>query len=134
MIDDPPLLVGAVHVTARLPPPLVATTDEPLAVGGVVAGLTTFVALGAQGAVAVTPTMIGGSLFSRIDLAGSGLPITVERVEDVGRRRIVRARLEGAELVIAVPEDAEVPADARVEFQTGKVGVFADSWRLGSAP
>ena len=24
---DPPLLVGAVHVTARLPPPLVATTD-----------------------------------------------------------------------------------------------------------
>jgi glycerol transport system ATP-binding protein len=66
-----------------------------------------------------------------LTLSRTGLPITVERVEDVGRRRIVRARLEGAELVIAVPEDTEVPAEARVTFDTAKVGVFADSWRLG---
>ena len=87
-----------------------ATTDEPLAVGGVVAGLTTFVARGAQGAVTVTPTMIGGSLFSRIDLAGSGLPITVDL--GVSDDAFVLGFGDGAEIVVEGP-DASLAEDPR---------------------
>jgi len=67
-----------------------------------------------------------------LTLGRAGLPITVDRVEDVGRRRIVRARLEGLELAIAAPEDADIPADPHVAIDAGRIGVFADSWRLES--
>ncbi|MEI7932350.1 MAG: ABC transporter ATP-binding protein [Alphaproteobacteria bacterium] len=69
-----------------------------------------------------------------LTLARTGLPIRIERIEDVGRRRIVRARLEGQDLVIAASEDGEIPTDPHVQIEAGKVGVFADSWRLGATP
>jgi glycerol transport system ATP-binding protein len=69
-----------------------------------------------------------------IALSREGLPIEIERIEDVGRRRIVRARLAGAPLAIAVAEDAEIPAEPKAVFATDRIGVFADSRRLEPAP
>jgi glycerol transport system ATP-binding protein len=69
-----------------------------------------------------------------LSLSRAGLPIKIQRIEDVGRRRIVRAKLEGEDLVIAAPEDGEIPADPHVQIDAGKIGVFADSWRLGVQP
>ncbi len=64
-----------------------------------------------------------------------GLPVTVRRVEDVGRHRIVRAELFGQRLDVIVDEGAALPAAApHVAFDPGKVNVYADDWRLaGSA-
>jgi glycerol transport system ATP-binding protein len=66
---------------------------------------------------------------------GEGLPVTVRRVEDVGRHRIVRAELYGQRLDVIVGEDASLPAGPpRIAFEPGRINVYVDDWRLaGSA-
>jgi glycerol transport system ATP-binding protein len=62
---------------------------------------------------------------------GSGLPVTITRVEDVGRHRIVRADLAGEPLSIIVEEGEALPAaDPRVRFAPGRINVYADDWRV----
>jgi glycerol transport system ATP-binding protein len=63
--------------------------------------------------------------------SGEGLPVTVKRVEDVGRHRIVRADLGGQPLNAILPEGMPLPAtDIRVTFAPGKINVYADDWRI----
>ena len=58
-----------------------------------------------------------------------GLPVVIRRVEDVGRHRIVRADLGGVPINIMAEEGAALPSDgARVVFEPGRVGVYADGW------
>lgn len=62
---------------------------------------------------------------------GPGLPVTVRRVEDVGRHRIVRAELDGQPLNVIVEEGEALPGDAtHVRFAPAKVNVYADDWRV----
>jgi glycerol transport system ATP-binding protein len=64
-------------------------------------------------------------------ISDQGLPITVKRVEDVGRHRIVRAELQGQPLNAILPEGMAMPgADARVSFAAGKINVYANDWRV----
>jgi glycerol transport system ATP-binding protein len=64
-------------------------------------------------------------------IADEGLPVTVKRVEDVGRHRIVRAELQGQPLNAILPEGMAVPgADAKVSFAAGKINVYANDWRV----
>jgi glycerol transport system ATP-binding protein len=56
--------------------------------------------------------------------------VTVKRVEDVGRHRIVRAEFAGQPLNAILPEGMTVPADARVAFAPGKINVYANDWRV----
>ncbi len=56
-----------------------------------------------------------------------GLPIEIERVEDIGRHKIVRARHNGTELNAILGEGAEIPAGAnRFVFDPEAVHVYAD--------
>ena len=71
--------------------------------------------------------------FVRIVPRGAGgIPITIDKVEDIGSERIVRARLGGQTLSAVVPEDASVPADAAALFDPNAVNLYADSWLLGA--
>ncbi|WP_309664309.1 ABC transporter ATP-binding protein [Tabrizicola sp.] len=63
-------------------------------------------------------------------LGDEGFPVTVKRVEDVGRHRIVRAELQGQPLNAILSEGMVLPADARVTFVPGKINVYADDWRV----
>ena len=63
-------------------------------------------------------------------LSDEGLPVTVKRVEDVGRHRIVRAELQGQPLNAILSEGMTLPAEARVSFAPGKINVYADDWRI----
>ena len=65
-----------------------------------------------------------------VTIADQGLPVTVKRVEDVGRHRIVRAEFQGAPLNAILPEGAPVPADPRAAFAPGKINVYANDWRV----
>ncbi|MDE1157084.1 MAG: ABC transporter ATP-binding protein [Neorhizobium sp.] len=65
-------------------------------------------------------------------LRRQGLPITINRIEDIGRHRIVRAQFEGRPTAIVVPEDTEIPAEPRVTFDPDGVHIYANSWRVGS--
>ncbi|MHA6262293.1 ABC transporter ATP-binding protein [Arenibacterium sp. CAU 1754] len=62
-----------------------------------------------------------------------GVPVSVKRVEDVGRHRIVRADLAGTGINVVLPEGHPVPADAsHVIFAPAQIGVFVDDWRIES--
>ncbi|MEN3794677.1 ABC transporter ATP-binding protein [Fulvimarina sp. MAC3] len=68
---------------------------------------------------------------------GKGLPVTIERVEDVGAERIVRARLGEHSVSAIVKEDESLPAEADLAFAPDALNLYADSrlvdTRSGSA-
>ena len=65
-----------------------------------------------------------------VTVSDQGLPVTVKRVEDVGRHRIVRAEFQGQPLNAILPEGTSVPADPRVAFAQDKINVYANDWRI----
>ena len=63
--------------------------------------------------------------------AGTGLPVTIKRVEDVGRHRIIRADLAGNPFSVIAPEGMALGADlTHVAFDRDKINVYADDWRV----
>ncbi len=64
---------------------------------------------------------------------GPGLPVTVRRVEDVGRHRIVRAELGGEPLNVILEEGVPLPEAARAVFAPDRINVYADDWRVAPA-
>ncbi len=68
-----------------------------------------------------------------VSLGAKGLPFTVERVEDIGRARIVRGRIEGHPVAAMVNEGNAIPAEPRANFRPDRLGVFVDSRRLEPA-
>ncbi|MCW4113451.1 ABC transporter ATP-binding protein [Aurantimonas sp. MSK8Z-1] len=66
--------------------------------------------------------------FVRIGPRGSGVPVTIDRVEDVGSERIVRARLNGAPLSAVLRDDAPIPAEADASFAPEGLNLYAESW------
>ncbi|MEJ2124666.1 MAG: ABC transporter ATP-binding protein, partial [Alphaproteobacteria bacterium] len=59
-----------------------------------------------------------------------GLPVTINKVEDIGRQKIVRANLYGHNLAIVIGEDDEVPTDAKVTFAAEGINIYADDLRV----
>ncbi|WP_108502987.1 ABC transporter ATP-binding protein [Paracoccus indicus] len=60
-----------------------------------------------------------------------GLPVTIRRIEDVGRHKIIRADLMGHDINIIAPEDQSIGSDmTRAVFDPGRVNVYADDWRV----
>jgi glycerol transport system ATP-binding protein len=66
-----------------------------------------------------------------VHLGREGMPVTISKIEDIGRQKIVRAEFCGEPLAIVVAEDSEIPAEPRVTFDTNAIGIYADSWRAG---
>ena len=63
--------------------------------------------------------------------AGEGLPVTIRRIEDVGRHRIVRADFNGTEINAILEGGAILGADmTRLAFAPERIGVYADDWRV----
>lgn len=65
-----------------------------------------------------------------VKLTRQGLPVRIDKVEDIGRFRIVRAGFEGQKLAMVIEEDGEIPAEPHVLFEAKAIGIFADSWRV----
>jgi len=63
--------------------------------------------------------------------ATEGLPITIRRVEDVGRHRIIRGEVAGQAVSVIAAEGAAIAADqTRVRFAPERINVYADDWRV----
>jgi glycerol transport system ATP-binding protein len=63
--------------------------------------------------------------------AAHGLPVRVNRIEDVGRHRIVRTDFSGNAINVIVPEGFEIGADmTRVVFDPARVNVYRNDWRV----
>jgi glycerol transport system ATP-binding protein len=61
----------------------------------------------------------------------SDIAISIDRVEDVGRHKIVRATLNGSAINIIVNESSEISENMKyVHFDVAKINVYQDSWRV----
>jgi glycerol transport system ATP-binding protein len=65
-----------------------------------------------------------------VRLGDEGLPVTVRRVEDLGRRKVVWAALDGQEIAAVIGEDEPVPAAPHVRFAPEGINIYANSWRV----
>ena len=59
-------------------------------------------------------------------IARDGLPVTVRRVEDLGRRRIARVELDGVPFAATLPEGMAMPAEPRLALDPRRLHVYAD--------
>ncbi|MGO4439764.1 ABC transporter ATP-binding protein [Rhizobium sp. RAF56] len=66
-----------------------------------------------------------------IRIGREGMPVSISRVDDIGRQKIVRASFAGQPIAIVAKEDAEIPAEARVTFDPAAISIYANSWRVG---
>ena len=66
-----------------------------------------------------------------MDIGKKGLPLSIRKVEDIGRQKIVRGEMAGQPVSIVVKEDKEIPSEPRVSFQDKGINIYADSWRVG---
>ena len=65
-----------------------------------------------------------------VRLGAAGMPVTINKVEDIGRHKVVRASLQGRELAVILGENEAVPEDPRVSFDPAGINIYADSWRV----
>ncbi len=65
-----------------------------------------------------------------VKLSRTGMPATISKVEDIGRRKIVRLNVEGCEIAAIAGEDEAIPTDAHVSFDPAGINIYADSWRV----
>ncbi|WP_209425652.1 ABC transporter ATP-binding protein [Pararhodobacter sp. SW119] len=69
--------------------------------------------------------------FVSLATGDEGLPVTIRRIEDVGRHQILRAEFAGQPINAILPEETPIPADAhRLKFDPARVGVYVDDWRV----
>ncbi len=69
--------------------------------------------------------------FVSLSSDGAGLPVTIKRVEDVGRHKIVRADFQGTEINVIAAEGAHISPDMnRVIFDQSGINIYNDSWRI----
>ncbi len=60
-----------------------------------------------------------------------GLPFALDRIEDVGRHRIIRGRIGETPVNLTAPEGTPVDAGlTRVTLAPQKINVYADDWRV----
>ncbi|MEO9339220.1 ABC transporter ATP-binding protein [Mesorhizobium sp. SB112] len=81
------------------------------------------------------PSAVAGSLElgvrpEFVKLGREGMLVTVSKVEDIGRQKIVRGTFEGREIAALLGEDDEVPAEPRIRFDPAGINLYADSWRV----
>jgi len=67
-----------------------------------------------------------------VRIGREGAPAAVEKIEDIGRLRIVKVVHEGLKIAAVLPEGAEVPAEPRIAFDPHGVNVYANSRLIGS--
>ncbi len=92
----------------------------------------TGIALGAGYSVPGGKAQIGiRPEFCHLGRDGNGLPVRIERVEDVGRHVIVRAQSPAGPLNIIAHEGLRIgPDDNHVVFEPERINVYVDDWRL----
>ncbi len=65
-----------------------------------------------------------------VRLGREGIPVTVSRVEDLGRRKVVWVGLDGTQIAAVMGEDEEIPAEPRLSFAPEGLNLYAASRRL----
>ena len=65
-----------------------------------------------------------------VSLSRQGMPVSIRKVEDLGRRKVVWAGLQGRDIALIAGEDEEIPAEPRIVFDPGRINLYAASRRV----
>jgi glycerol transport system ATP-binding protein len=65
-----------------------------------------------------------------VRLGTQGMPVSIQKVEDIGRHKVIRASLEGREIAAILGEDENIPVDPKITFDPAGINIYADSWRV----
>ena len=84
-------------------------------------------AAGAKTELGIRPEFV--TIVDRGD--GDAVPVTIDKIEDVGSERIVRARLGEHPLSAIVREGVAIPTDAAMRFAPDALNLYADSRLVG---
>ncbi|MFQ3184470.1 MAG: glycerol transport system ATP-binding protein [Octadecabacter sp.] len=69
--------------------------------------------------------------FTSLCAGEEGLPVTIKRVEDVGRHKIIRTDFNGTEINVLAHEAVDISPDMnRVVFDPASINIYSDSWRV----
>ncbi len=65
--------------------------------------------------------------FLKLSADGTGIPVTISAVEDVGRYKIARVRLDGHDMAVVAPEDTVIDgATARLSVDPARVNIYVN--------
>ncbi len=68
-----------------------------------------------------------------VHFADSGIPVSISRVDDIGRHKIVTTEHRGHTIRMLLPEDTAIPpGSACIRFDPDKTLVYADGWLYGA--
>ena len=65
-----------------------------------------------------------------IQFDDQGLAVQVNKVEDIGREKIVRAQLGSQEVAVVLGEDEPVPSEPKISFVPEGINFYANDWRV----
>ena len=70
-----------------------------------------------------------------VSFSETGIPVTVTKVSDAGRFRIVETRAADHAIKLIAPEGSDVPSGkAHLSFDRGHTQVYAGGWMVGAGP
>jgi len=102
----------------NLLPCTVAGAEAVLASGERIALREAYPALAGRTALGIRPEFA--------TLGHAGLACAVQRIEDLGRRRIARVTLAGQAFAATLPDGTEVPSEPRLALDPARLLVYAD--------
>ena len=69
-----------------------------------------------------------------VDFADDGIPVNIEKVEDLGRYQVLTLKHEAEEIKMVVGEDQVIPSEnPRVQFNPEHTMVYCDDWVVEEA-
>ncbi|KJZ18321.1 ABC transporter ATP-binding protein [Loktanella sp. S4079] len=69
--------------------------------------------------------------FIQLATNGAGIPARIQRIEDVGRHKIVRLDVAGQQIAAIADEGANIATDTNaITFDPQGINVYADDWRV----
>ena len=69
-----------------------------------------------------------------VRLGREGMPVAIDKIDDVGRQKVIRARLQDEDIAVVVAEGTEIPSEPRVSFDPAGINIYADSKRVEPLP
>ncbi|MCP4765108.1 MAG: ABC transporter ATP-binding protein [Gammaproteobacteria bacterium] len=69
-----------------------------------------------------------------VSFSDDGIPVAIEKVEDLGRYQVVTVRHEAEQIKMVVGEDHAIPAESpRIHFQREHLHLYRDDWAVETA-
>ena len=69
-----------------------------------------------------------------VEFAADGMPVAIEKVEDLGRYQVVTVKHESETIKMVVKEDQPIPSEnPRIQFRPDQTHVYCDDWIVEEA-